>query len=932
MLDPNKNHLDKKGSSPSNYRKEKQATTSPDDYIQALEFKAAQEEIRAKAFAQAALEARQELISTDRRLAELQEALNQIKEERDAAQRDLASLDIAAVHNERDGLAADLDHLRRHFEAMEAHANEMARLKTAAESDRIQLERRSATLERLRGSTVFKATKPLRWLEKTLRGKATAQSNLGRDPARAVLAGPAEAMPESEAQPSHDVDILFLVGCWEGESKRYRVYNLIEGLEKLGYKSTSLDSSSMREIITKGMKPRAVVFFRSPYDHNHGVVDVLDYLRNHGITTIFDVDDYIFEPSIIKHIAGASALPPEKATEYEWGVRAYRSLMLCCDRATASTPFLVQQIENLGRPSYVVVNSVNKAQIERADTALARPRLDDGKIRIGYYSGSATHARDFEACADGLKAAMREEPSLIFRLTGHLALDASWDEFAGRVERQAFMTPLEMIDSQRDCAVTLAPLEEGNPFCEGKSELKYFEPALVETPTIASRTAPFKAAIECGVTGKLASTADEWKSSILSLARDKTLRSKMGQAARRHALRTFSTEAAARQALVAYGLEENALPIDKRDDGLIIGWIVPGLIIGGGGHRNILRAAYHLERLGHDVRLYFSDTDMSAPELRRAVRKHFYPFNGPVSKFEGTVDGEDVLMATQWSTVSLAQSVRSDVKEVIYFVQDFEPAFYPIGSEYLMAENTYREGLYAICSGPWCEALLKRDYHMEADHFRFPVDQSVYFPRAGATRRNRILFFAKPDMPRRCFLIGVSALRELHRLKPDLEIMFFGSEAARSHPIDFPVTFSGVLPGINDLAELYATARAGMVFSTTNPSLVPYEMMACGLPVIDLGRTGSEVNYDDRFDLALLADPEPAAMARQIAAMLDQPEELEDRSRKGIAFAQSFPTEDEMAQRVEQLIIARYEKRKTAASKTTRIQKSLNVDENHPAS
>lgn len=41
---------------------------------------------------------------------------------------------------------------------------------------------------------------------------------------------------------------------------------------------------------------------------------------------------------------------------------------------------------------------------------------------------------------------------------------------------------------------------------------------------------------------------------------------------------------------------------------LKIAWILPGLLIGGGGHRNIIRCAFQLERRGHDVSLYFVDT------------------------------------------------------------------------------------------------------------------------------------------------------------------------------------------------------------------------------------------------------------------------------------------------------------------------------------
>jgi glycosyltransferase involved in cell wall biosynthesis len=108
------------------------------------------------------------------------------------------------------------------------------------------------------------------------------------------------------------------------------------------------------------------------------------------------------------------------------------------------------------------------------------------------------------------------------------------------------------------------------------------------------------------------------------------------------------------------------------------------------------------------------------------------------------------------------------------------------------------------------------------------------------------------------------------------------------------------------------------VFSTTNPSLVPYEMMACGLPVVDLNRPGNEVNYDGRYDIALLADPDPATMARQMAELLDNPSELELRRRNGLEYAASFPTEEEMGARVEQLILARLDLR--AAKKPMQLQ------------
>jgi glycosyltransferase involved in cell wall biosynthesis len=342
---------------------------------------------------------------------------------------------------------------------------------------------------------------------------------------------------------------------------------------------------------------------------------------------------------------------------------------------------------------------------------------------------------------------------------------------------------------------------------------------------------------------------------------------------------------------------------------LKIAWILPDLVIGGGGHRNIIRCAYQLEQRGHDVSLYFIDTADNDATIRRLVHEHFYPFEGRTGAFDGvSAARNDIVMATHWSTVKVAESIRSEVGEIIYFVQDFEPSFYAMGSEYILAEATYRKGLYAITSGIWCEKVLRKNFAMEADHFQFPVDRSVYFDSETTLRSNRILFFAKPGVSRRCFELGVEALRRFHRLQPDVEIAFFGADDAGHQRMDFPVTQLGMLPTIGDLAALYRSSRAGIVFSTTNPSLVPYEMMACGLPIFDLGRPGNEQNYADKFDIARLVNPDPAIMAVEIAALLENETELCERSRKGLEFVSSFPTEEEVGARVEALILQRVAK------------------------
>jgi hypothetical protein len=84
--------------------------------------------------------------------------------------------------------------------------------------------------------------------------------------------------------------------------------------------------------------------------------------------------------------------------------------------------------------------------------------------------------------------------------------------------------------------ISLAPLETGNPFCEAKSELKYFESALAGSCVIASPTEPFAAAIRHGETGFLARDEDEWYDAMHLLIANASLREEMSAVALRSVL------------------------------------------------------------------------------------------------------------------------------------------------------------------------------------------------------------------------------------------------------------------------------------------------------------------------------------------------------------------------------------------------------------
>lgn len=749
-------------------------------------------------------------------------------------------------------------------------------------------------------------------LQRIMHGSAPSAGIAAQALVAAPLPNPTGQKDLPTTAASRAFDVIMLIGCWEGESKRYRVHNVAQALQGQGRRVLVLPFADLREIMTQKLEANTIVMFRSPYEESVGTTEFLQYCRERNMKLVFDIDDLVFDPQLVPSIHGVELLNDSEKALYLDGVNKYRKLLLACDMVTVTTAPLARAVQKLGKPVAVLPNSINLAQIEIAAKLTRETRIRGDRLVVGYFSGSRTHQRDFAQAEQALLGLMEERDDWDLLVVGFLDLGPAWKPYLARVQRRAFLPYLDMLHVLHGCDINLAPLEIGDMFCEAKSELKFFEAALVEVPTIASATEPFAGAIVHGETGMLVRTSEEWRDSLARLLDCEQMRRDIGRAARAAANERFGIEATARaaQSALLHGVEGekkkvSASPLKAETKRLRIDWIVPRLIIGGGGHRNIIRAAHHLQSFGHDVALHFTSSDDQAGQLKHLVRQHFYAFEGTIKAYDGEFRETDIIFATHWTTVDAALRAKNRTKEIMYFVQDFEPAFAPMGSEYVLAENTYRLGLYAITSGPWCEHMLKRDFGAEADHFRFPVDTAVYRPWPRSKPNTNLVFFAKPEMPRRCFELGAMALAHVHRARPNVELILFGSAKAREQKVGFPATYLEVVPTIQDLAHMYANADAGLVFSTTNPSLVPYEMMACGCPVIDLNRPGNEVNYGGRQDIALLVDPIPENMAREIVTFLDSQEERARRREQGLDFVREFPTEAGMVQRIEELILRR---------------------------
>lgn len=307
-------------------------------------------------------------------------------------------------------------------------------------------------------------------------------------------------------------------------------------------------------------------------------------------------------------------------------------------------------------------------------------------------------------------------------------------------------------------------------------------------------------------------------------------------------------------------LVQNARP--EPGEPIIVNWVMPPPCPGSGGHTTIFRVINYLESHGYKSRIYFYDPYRSDHQYYEGVVRNYYDFGGPVADVDAGFEDAHIMVATSWPTAYSVFNARSAGRR-FYFVQDFEPSFYPVSTLSILAENTYRMGFHAVTAGPWLAEKLRSEFGMIADHFDFGCDTSRY-RRITGNVRNGIAFYARKDGPRRGLELGIMALGIFAERHPDIEIHLYG-ERVGSLPFKY-VDHGLIRP--EQLNSIYNRCFAGLSLSLTNVSLVPHEMLAAGcIPVVnDAAHNRAVLNNS----FVRYAAPNPQALASALDAVVSE--------------------------------------------------------------
>jgi hypothetical protein len=266
---------------------------------------------------------------------------------------------------------------------------------------------------------------------------------------------------------------------------------------------------------------------------------------------------------------------------------------------------------------------------------------------------------------------------------------------------------------------------------------------------------------------------------------------------------------------------------------------------------------------GFKLRLILTDASPSELDLTKFVEYHYVnsqddheaslqivAFNDRYNKTI-PVGKDDVFMATAWWTAYAAQRLvvwqakayNQETRKMLYFIQDFEPGFYPWSSQFVLADSTYKfEGQQIAVFN----SSLLRDFFMNQG-YKFS-NQYAFEPKLNSKleeylqngqsidKRKRILIYGRPSVARNAFTLIIEALRIWVWQQPNVsewEIISAGEQHLDIELGNGVKVISNGKMSLEEYADMLKKSAVGIsLMVSPHPSYPPLEMAHFGMLVL----------------------------------------------------------------------------------------------------
>ena len=278
-------------------------------------------------------------------------------------------------------------------------------------------------------------------------------------------------------------------------------------------------------------------------------------------------------------------------------------------------------------------------------------------------------------------------------------------------------------------------------------------------------------------------------------------------------------------------------------------------------------------------------------DAKKCASINLSSYQGTIIKSENIVSTKnDIIIATYWKTVF---QIKSYEGYKMYFIQDFEPYFTVFGEEYILTLKTYELGFHMVSLGNWNKYMIEKNalINGKLDTIDFPFEPSEYTLKSRNYQSYKdkknftIVAFIKTDQKRIPNVIQNMLSNLQQKFLNDgyiLKIKYFGTNKKMKLK-------NGENLGMlnkEELANLYEDADFGICGSMTNVSLVPYEMLAKGLPLIEF----EEGTYQFFFpnETAIITNFSYMNLYNKLVEAINNPDILEQYQKNSIVFLKNL--------------------------------------------
>lgn len=305
--------------------------------------------------------------------------------------------------------------------------------------------------------------------------------------------------------------IAFLYPFFDSSTFRYRGYNVAETLEySFRWSAMYFEMTEIEELEQSISDIDILVIIRCAWDLE--METFIDKAKTCGLKVVYDVDDLIYNPKYMPIVIKTLDL---QTIEWDyWFSLTQRNHMIAekCDAFITTNGYLAEYLEkDYGKPCYIIKNYLNWIQEEVSKEYLEQKQSmkSDKQFEIGYFSGSPTHVKDLMIVMPEIEQFLNAHEDAILKIVGYMELPEEYTYLVkkNRIQYVPFQTFVGLQQEQAKVDINIVPLVN-NQFSNCKSELKYFETAIVGTITCATPTYAYAHAITHGDNGYLCEEGD----------------------------------------------------------------------------------------------------------------------------------------------------------------------------------------------------------------------------------------------------------------------------------------------------------------------------------------------------------------------------------------------------------------------------------------